>query len=561
MKKLFWIMIIALGVFILPTHVLAVDFSITNTEINAYLQENGEIDVTEEHTYQFDGDFNGISRTLIQKEHTEITDFQAFENDSPLEVEQDGDLYKIYRSGEDQTLQIELHYTIKDGIEVYSDLGQFYWSFFDDSNESTYENMDIFIHPPQNTEGVIALGYDTAYKTEDINSSGVVHFALGEVDDGTNGDIRVGYDASLFPTATLMENKTIREDIVAEQAELAEKAAAYEARTNRLNQLSPFVIAGLSIFFIILIVRARIEKKQRLHEVERRLSSLHYVPKQIMSLPATILFSKQMLPSNEMISAALLDLVRKGYVKREDNDNFKLVNSNTEFEHESILINWLFHHIGNNGEFSTKALEEYVEDKNNHSDYHSDYAEWTQAVKKEIKQHHLYERKARLRWFTAIISVLTIPFTILLATHSLFMWMFFSIVLGIGLLLFTIIYHPQTIQGLQIHQEWKKLSDNYHNISEEEWNAWMTDEQMKAFIFAVGTGNKEMTKRAEILSKNFSSTDSSMSATDIAMIMIIATSLTYQFDSADTTVSASTSTSNTSSGSGVGGGGGGSGAF
>lgn len=66
--------------FLLPQDVYAVDFSITNTEINAYLQENGDVQVQEQHTYRFEGDFNGITRSIIPKEQTKIEGFQAFEN-------------------------------------------------------------------------------------------------------------------------------------------------------------------------------------------------------------------------------------------------------------------------------------------------------------------------------------------------------------------------------------------------------------------------------------------------------------------------------------------------
>ncbi len=106
------------------------DFSITNTEINAYLQENGDVQVQEQHTYRFEGDFNGITRSIIPKEQTKIEGFQAFENGKPLEVELEENVYKVYRSGSDQKILIDLTYTITNGVEVYTDLAQFYWPFF-----------------------------------------------------------------------------------------------------------------------------------------------------------------------------------------------------------------------------------------------------------------------------------------------------------------------------------------------------------------------------------------------------------------------------------------------
>ncbi len=566
MKKNLVLIAFVFSIFLLPQHVFAVDFSITNTEINAYLQENGDVQVTEQHAYQFDSDFNGITRTLIPKEQTQIKEFQAFEKNKPLDVEQEENLYKIYRSGSEQEIQIDLSYTITDGVEVYTDLAQFYWPFFDSSNESTYQNMDIFIHPPQTTGEVLTLGYDEAYGTSSIASDGIVHFAMGEVESGTNGDIRVAYDASLFPTANLKEDNTIREDILANKAKLEEEQAAYENRRDLLSSISPYIISGLFIYVIVLVIAVWRKKNRRLIEVERNSMQSLYLPNQEMSLPATMFYMRNMSASSELISAALLDLVRKGYVKRDGESKFVIVDPNTDFQHESILIEWLFNKIGENGVFSLSDLDAYTKNKDNHSTYNSDFAKWVQAVKEEVKQNHLFEKKKRVRWTAGIVSLLMIPFIIILGVHSLFTWMALSIFLSLTLLLFAIIYQPKTIQGVRISQQWKELSSNYKNIGERDWNDWMSDEQMQAYIYAIGTGNKSMQKKYEHLSKNLSSTtttDSSLQTNDLVMFVLIASAVTNQFDKTDSTVSATTSSSGSvpGGGTGVGGGGGGSGAF
>ncbi|WP_018932733.1 DUF2207 domain-containing protein [Gracilibacillus lacisalsi] len=566
MKKNLLLIAFVFSIFLLPQQVFAVDFSITNTEINAYLQEDGDVQVKEQHTYQFESDFDGITRTLIQKEQTEITDFQAFENNNSLDVEQEENLFKIYRSGSNEEIKIDLSYTITNGVELYTDLGQFYWPFFDTSNESTYQNMDIFIHPPQETEDVLTLGYDEAYETASIASDGIVHFAMGEVESGTNGDIRVAYDASLFPAADLKENKTIREDILADKTELKAKQEAYENRQDLLSRISPYIVSGLFIYLIVLVMIGWRKKNSRLREVVRSSMQSLYLPNQELSLPATILYIRNMSVSSELVSAALLDLVRKGYVKRDGESKFVVVSSNTDFQHENILIEWLFHKIGKKGVFSLADLEAYTKNKDNHSTYHNDFGKWMEAVKEEVKQNHLFEKKKGVRWTAGIVSLLIIPFIIMLGVHSLLMWMIFSIFLSFSLLLFAIFYQPLTIQGVRIRQQCKQLSSNYENISENDWNESMSDEHMQAYIYAIGTGNKSMQKKFEHLSNNLSPTskaDSSLQTNDLVMFILIASAINNQFDNTVSTVSATTSNSGSvpGGGTGVGGGGGGSGAF
>ncbi|MGG1685641.1 DUF2207 domain-containing protein [Pseudalkalibacillus sp. NRS-1564] len=86
-----------LFILLIPVNVWAVEFSIEATDITAQLHEDGQVDVKESHTYEFDGDFNGITRRLISKEKTTIKNFQATENGKELKVEKDGDVYKVYR--------------------------------------------------------------------------------------------------------------------------------------------------------------------------------------------------------------------------------------------------------------------------------------------------------------------------------------------------------------------------------------------------------------------------------------------------------------------------------
>jgi uncharacterized membrane protein len=196
------ILLFTLSLYLLfPLQGRAVDFSIPHVEMEAFLREDGHVSVKETYTYLFDGSFNGITRELIPKEGTKISGLQASEDGKPLSIEEEDGLYKLYRQGADEDLTVELTYTIENGVSVYSDAAEFYWPFFDDRNESTYENLVVKIHPPKETDDVIAFGYDEAFKKEQILNDGSVLFNFGKVPAGENGDIRVAYDAALFPAA------------------------------------------------------------------------------------------------------------------------------------------------------------------------------------------------------------------------------------------------------------------------------------------------------------------------------------------------------------------------
>ena len=131
---------------LIPTQAFAIDFNITDVQIEAQLNEDGTADVTEQFTYEFEDEFNGITRSLIPKEGTSIEAFTAKDSRRDLEVEAENGLYKIYRSGnEGDTIQVELNYRIVGAVEKFSDGAEFYWPFFDDSNESDYGEMTIMV--------------------------------------------------------------------------------------------------------------------------------------------------------------------------------------------------------------------------------------------------------------------------------------------------------------------------------------------------------------------------------------------------------------------------------
>src|SRR5699024_2197985 len=174
-------------IFILPIKTFAVDYTIDEMDIDVELKEDGDVFVTENQTYTFESEFNGITRVLIRKEGTDIVNVEERENNEELKIEQDDtenkmntfesefngitrvlirkegtdivnveerenneDLkieqddteYKIHRKGKNETVTIELSYLIEDGLTIYSDVAEFAWPFFDTNNESDYEQFE-----------------------------------------------------------------------------------------------------------------------------------------------------------------------------------------------------------------------------------------------------------------------------------------------------------------------------------------------------------------------------------------------------------------------------------
>lgn len=548
---------LCLMMFVLPIQAFAVDYSIEEMKIDAQLQEDGNVEVTEEQTYTFDGKFNGIIRTLIPKEDTDIKDVRATENNKELTVEQDENEYKILRKGKDETVTIELSYQIENGVAVYSDVADFSWAFFDSGNDSDYEKFSVTIHPPTKTTNVITYGDDLAFDSEEIKESGTVEFDLGHVASGKNGDIRVAYDAALFKTAQITADKLMRKSIESDKQAVIDSHNKFENTRESLSNFAPYVLGVLTIIFISIIFFARQRYKAVRNEVSRKYPTPYFVPEETMSLPATIVYMNFNLANPEILSAALMDLVRIGYVEEVDKNTFKVVNRKTVYQHELLLINWLFDKVGNEGIFKIEDLEAYTSIEANQQTYQEDYQAWQKAVRDEILKTDLFSTNMKERLIMAMVGVLIIPLIIYLGIYDLYMYMTFAIVLAILFLAFATFYKTRTILGAKIKRDWQAFQEKYPLMAEEEWEELETDDQKRAFIYGIGITDKKIDEKNKVLIESFP-TDSYLSSP--ANMLIIAAIVSSNFNHAESTSAASGSTS-AGGGTGVGGGGGGSGAF
>lgn len=552
--------------FIFPIQGFAVDYWINDVKMDAYLQEDGTVDVTEIHTYEFDGEFNGITRTVIPKKGSSIKDFSAIENGKELRVEKEDDFYKIHRKGQDEIITVTLTYTIEKGVEIYQDVAQFYWPFFDNRNESTYENLVITVHPPQSTNDVIAFGYDEAFQKEMVQSDGSVIYDFGEVPSETNGDIRIAYDVSIFSGATYVTaEKPMKEEILKDKNELLAKAQDRAEKKDTLSKVTIVLVPLFTLLFVVLVVRNRMAERAKIEAVRREMINAGSIPQQKLSLPATIFFTNHnYLPPGQSMAAALLDLVRKKMVKQVSNEKFQLINQAGALPHESILIEWLFEKIGQNGEFSFSDLEAYSNNKKNFEKFSGFQMKWGEAVRNEVTEHNFYEDKSKFKLFLGLLSIVLVPFLFMFPMYGLFAWFVVTLVLFGGIIVYLIAYRPKNMEGLQIYHEWLMFKTSYKALTPDEWKKWSEDDQMRAYIYGLGMGDKGMKRQNEdlisALAPPYFNDSAGFYPYSIFSFGDVGPNASAQFESANDSIG-SGSSSSSSSGGGTGGGGGGSGAF
>lgn len=552
--------VIALVIFVflllVPVQAFAVDFDITEVQIEAQLNEDGTADVTEQFTYEFEDEFNGITRSLIPKEGTSIEEFTASDSRRDLEVEVEDGLYKIYRSGNDgDSIQVELNYRIIGAVEKFEDGAEFYWPFFDASNESEYGDMTITVIPPAPAAETEALGYGEAFDTASITEDGTAVFDLGNVPSEENADIRAIFEPDLFPGVTAQDG-TVRDELANDQEELENEAAAFTRNQQIVKSIGIPAIAILGALFIGFVLFAWLKASRRKRSVQSGTYEF-FVPKDSMSIPALLHFTNPTYVAANGMSAAILDLMRKGKIRQLSEDHFALADRNTDHPHEAVLIGLLFDTIGDGQEFTLEQVEIYTKNEINHEDYNAATAEWNKEVRAEVLAHDFYEKHIGLRWAVGIMSAVFIGLAIVSGIYGLLPWMALSITLAMLALGFAIGYSPITQEGHRVRYEWRSMKTAMEQLPNEQWEQLTMDEKQRAYAYLLGSDQKTAERKANA----FTAAEPANDVSGFAMNPILMTAV---FVSASTTTSSSASASGggiAGTGGGVGGGGGGSGAF
>ncbi|WP_404407132.1 DUF2207 domain-containing protein [Jeotgalibacillus malaysiensis] len=547
-------MTVLLGVlFLLPGQALAVDFSIERSVIDAEVQESGDVFVTENHTYEFDGEFNGITRSLISKNDQQaITDVQAFEDRESLNVEADDNFYRIYRGGEDETVTITLTYVIENGVRVYEDMGEFFWPFFSEENESDYENMVITLTPPAPTDDVLALGYDEAEGAADTDTSGIVTFDLGHVSEGENGDVRAAWNAGVFAAEGTGE---IRSELMTALETQKEEAAAFAETRGWIMNIGIVILVLEAILLAVLCIKAWIRARRVKREADEKLSP-DGPPREILSLMGTISFNYYHMMTGQAVNAALLELVRKGHVLQETEREFRIVNKNGLLDHERILVEWLFDTIGNGETFTVEQVEAFAKKESNQKIYQDYEAKWHAAIKEEVEAAQFNKDISTHRKIVMAAAAVLLPFLVLFPMFDLLPGLFFAVLLVGGFVTYVLAYHPRTLEGVMINREWQRVKKH------PDTDHWTEDDQMRVYLYGIGTKDEKISGPIE---KKFAGFNPSMNhgSMDVATLLLLSVAISPGFESANAQASSTSASSSTSTGSagGVGGGGGGSGAF
>ena len=235
-----FLLLVAVSFFVLclaPQTAFAKSYDMPKTTIDAQVQENGDLLVTEQREFDFSGSFSAVwwnydnlpsgasieidsVRMAYVSDSGEVQDGWTALPNVPFQLswrneggpgktaysfdEPQNTVYAFFNEN-DSKVVFELNYVVKDAIQAYSDVGELYWQFVGDQWEESSSNVSltVMLPVPDNTdikagETIRAWGHGPLDATVDIADNGTVVYKVPHVDAGSYAEARI-----VFPTEWL----------------------------------------------------------------------------------------------------------------------------------------------------------------------------------------------------------------------------------------------------------------------------------------------------------------------------------------------------------------------
>lgn len=477
------------------------DFTITNYEMSAVIDNNGNMHVVEKVTNKYsdqntvfyknliygkNNDFSSNSDTssLIENVRVKVEDgtgvvFDTNENGKGTRTHfvgysYDGDIDELGnrikcengvsdcamifyydKSGISKVTTFTYEYTIKGVITQYGDISELNWVMLG-YQPMNVKNVKINITLPDGDYNIFDqhtffFGTNNA-KREFVDNNKIV-ITTDKLVKGEQIEVRLLVDKDIFNN--ISANNTVNtnrlDDILTFQKGQIDEADN-EYKIGLYGSIIVFIISLLYLGLLVFNCYRKYDKEyvsDFYNEYYRELPASY--PPAVMGY----LYKFREVDDNDL-TATLLDLIRRKYLilenpstsVNEDNPDYIIkLNKNKNIddltELEKHLIKWFINDIGNNEEVHSRDLSAYCDNYNNAIKYQSNNTKWVELVKKESDKYDFFDKSIKSGKSTfgglAALSIVSIAILVFLNSFSgLDISIMFAINLGIILIAFLI---------------------------------------------------------------------------------------------------------------------------
>lgn len=610
MKKLIFSLLVFL---ILPIVTLAsdVDYDIESYYIDAYIQTNGDVKVSE--IFLVDGTLNGYEMNLSYVSSKsamradDITDikisglraskisfetleetFTSFEQVTYANVgedlkysvdnKMDGYSIRMYHPLNRSDYVFRIDYTIEGLVTLHDDFAEFYWNFFSGELADAIGDLHVRVTLPGVDESDYFRFWAHGPLTGEINevsssTNNIILASISKLESYGTLDIRLTFAKDLVTGVTKYSNQTF-DDIIDTETQLAEEANALRKDIRvKMNTAIGFTVA-----FYVLLVGAWVFIYIKYDRERNPLFKLKYNREFIEDYNVEVIdYLLHRGITENALSASIMNLVYKKNIKVEaipevkDEYKFTLVSRDKLNDTENALVDFLFNNIAKGtASFTTTTLKKYASSTKTCQTFMNTYTNWKSMVIKDGEAQEFFEKKKKYLWIPLTLLIFSILIVSYIAHNNIeFIPGIITILLAIVFMIYSISFSKKTKKGIEHYARWmafKRFLNDFGNFSIKELPEIVLWERYLVYATVFGFADK-VEKVMNVKISEISAADMSVDyftmnyITNIHIANLITSSMHSAINSSQVAINRANASSSMSSGGGFGGGFSGGGGF
>lgn len=531
-KILFYVLVILIMV---VNPVAAEDsrsYIINEFNVEAKLNSDGSMDVKETIIYDFEGEFNGIYRTINTEGSDGIENIHLYIGDSKDPIKEDysqsnntyeileeskGIRLKVYSKSKDEIKKFIIVYRIMNVAVKYNDVAELYWKFMGIDTDVVIENFNVKISLPGETskDNIKAFAHGPLSGIVEIIDEQNILLSVKELRPNNFVEARILFPATLIESSNRIVEKNALNSIMAEEKQWAEEANAKRQRARIFISIS-FIYALFEVFLVGFIYF----KYDKEYKTTFKGPYYRELPGDYSPAVMSILWNFGLIKPRD-ITATLMDLVRRKYInlsqevvssgklfgKKNDIDYSFTLNESSDTsqlsKHEAFFIDWMINKIGSNNRVSLDDIEKYTKSRTGAMNFQSDYSAWTEYVRQESKKYDFFDNRSyrgmAIGILFALLGLALAIFT--LVAHENVLGFIATLIVSIVLMIYSITVRRRSKNGVLQYQMWKafrKFLLHFSQLDKAEIPSVVVWEHYLVYAISLGVA-KEVIKQLKMV--------------------------------------------------------------
>lgn len=394
-------------------------YEITQYHVDVNVLKNGDAELTQKITYDFDGDFHGVyyNQDLRGIKGVSNINVSAVQNGTTINMNQsstgDNNTYtleqtednlkiKLFHAISDETATFTYHYLLHGVVTNYKDTAELNWKIIGEKWDVPLKNVLIKIQLPQKnikelqgwTHGKLD-GQTTVKRT-----AGQVLIKLDENPENQFVESHLLFPNNVTPDNPNRVNKSIKKNVQRQEAELARQANEKRKRSERWSTIIKYLLLGLSLLSVGGWWLWRWRNPGNPQKPLPPVVHSYEIPEYSAEVTQAIIEDDQ--PNSKTFSAYLLELAaaKKIAIKKTGTkkDDYEVVLLEENLLKENKLLKVLFNEVGDGSKFSLKQLNKFGKRQRNSTKLQNSFSEWRKRVFKQARKSGYHDAvNAKLR--------------------------------------------------------------------------------------------------------------------------------------------------------------------